>query len=164
MRPPASCSFHHAELPRLRPAGAAPRRGGFGARSWLALRRSSLRSVTVHVVVVSRYSPAKTRPCALSGPGPLSQCAPSGAPSRVCPSRPFGRPATAGDRNSRYMTLKNGSSRQAGGEDSGALALGQRGEFALQLVRVTGMALLQLPDLRRREQQAWRKPSSGSST
>jgi hypothetical protein len=62
------------------------------------------------------------------------------------------------------MTLKNGSCSSSGRQPSGALALAQRGECALQLVRVTGMAPLQLPDLRRREQQAWRKPSSGSST
>src|SRR6185437_2074213 len=50
----------------------------------------------------------KTASCTLSRPAPDSQCAPRGTPNRPLDSRWLGVPSTVAERNSRYITLRNG--------------------------------------------------------
>ena len=84
------------------PAGAA-----WAPPAWAVIRRPS-RADSQHRAASNANTPRKTAPCRLAGPTPPSQCMPSGTPSRSWESSVFGFPPTCGDRNSRYMTDRNG--------------------------------------------------------
>src|SRR6266487_6043839 len=75
---------------------------GLAAVAWAAISLPS-RADSQHRPASSANRPRKTAPCALAGPAPLSQCAPSGTPSRSWVSSVFTVPPTVGERNSRYM-------------------------------------------------------------
>jgi hypothetical protein len=53
-------------------------------------------------------------PCSLSSPAPLSQWLPSAAPNRRWLSRWLAVRPMTGDRNSRYITLRNGACASTG--------------------------------------------------
>src|SRR2546430_6099354 len=80
---------------------------GLAAEAWAAISLPS-RADSQHRPASSTNRPRKTAPCALAAPAPLSQCAPSGTPSRSWLSSVFAVPPTVRERNSRYMTDRNG--------------------------------------------------------
>jgi len=59
-------------------------------------------------------SPAKTAPWTLNGPGVLSQWLASGAPNSPWVSRLLGVPSMLAERNSKYMTDRNGHCSSSG--------------------------------------------------
>ena len=83
-----------------------PRAAGCGATSAVTAGRDGRTASTGRPAARTRRG--RPRPARWPRPTPLSQCMPSGTPNRSRVSSVFGVPPTVGDRNSRYMTDRNG--------------------------------------------------------
>src|SRR5690349_19380869 len=105
--------------------------------AWAVISLPS-RAESQHRPASSTNRPTKTAPCTPTRPAPLSQCAPSGTPNRSWVSSVFAVPPTVGERNSRYMTDRNGHWSSSGAKPANMLVPSRLYSAAISRCRRSG--------------------------